>query len=401
MNHCPACGATFETADFCPWCGLAQAGPEATELRELLGRLAAIDHELYARSRERDELVMQIDAKRFDVTRGAAFERPAAVAAPPASRRPRPAPPRLAPAPVEWNLDRVRTVLLWVGAALLAASALTFTAVAWSRLGDGGRAALLVAFTGISTMIAISARTRLPATAEAFTALTIALALIDWLALRRAGVGAAYSAEAWWAIGSALIGLLSLVLGEFTARRAGRRAAAILLPASLLLIISITAGAAWSAGLGLALLAAAIALVYGRIRDDELLSVILAIEGIAAWVGAAVAAGFAAAQPDAIAAALLPAFVVLALGLAALIVRRRELALAVVPGATLVLAGPVLDPEWLVVFAACVGAVVSACAPWVRAQWRAACVAVGGAYGAAGLGLMLNAFGATIFGPLA
>ena len=53
------------------------------------------------------------------------------------------------------------------------------------------------------------------------------------------------------------------------------------------------------------------------------------------------------------------------------------------------------------VFAACVAAVVSACAPWVHAPWRAACVAVGAAYAAAGLGLMLAAFSITTFGPLA
>ena len=149
------------------------------------------------------------------------------------------------------------------------------------------------------------------------------------------------------------------------------------------------------------MLATAIALVYGRVHDDELLSVILAIEGIAAWIGAALAAGVAAAQPDTLAAAVVPALVVLALGAAPLIMRRRELALAVVPGAILTLAGPVLEPEWLLVFAACVAAVVSACAPWVRAQWRTACVAVGGAYAAAGLGLMLAAFSVTTFGPLA
>ena len=38
----------------------------------------------------------------------------------------------------EWSVDRVRSVLLWVGAALLAASALTFVAVAWSHLGESG-----------------------------------------------------------------------------------------------------------------------------------------------------------------------------------------------------------------------------------------------------------------------
>ena len=215
MNHCPACGATLETAEFCPWCGLAQAGPEATELRELLGRLSAIDRDLYARSRERDE--------RFHASRGAAVERPAAVLAPPVPS-PRPAPPRLAPAPVEWNVDRVRTVLLWVGAALLAASALTFTAVAWSRLGDGGRAMLLVAFTGISTTIAIAVRKRLPATAEAFTALTIALAMIDWLALRRAGVASTISTDRvvseWTIVVTALTARIMIRLVPMTTRAA-------------------------------------------------------------------------------------------------------------------------------------------------------------------------------------
>ena len=311
--------------------------PEATELRELLGRLAAIDRDLYARSREHDELVTQIDTRRFYATarrRGratgcgrratgadtAACTTAACARAGRVERRPR------AHDAVVGRRRAARGVCPHLHR--------------WSR----GRASEMAvarrcssAFTGISTTIAIAVRKRLPATAEAFTALTIALAMIDWLALRRAGVASAMSTEAWWAIGSAVIGLLSLALGEITARDTGRRAAAILFPTSLALVISIVAAAPWSAGLGLALLATAIALVYGQVHDDELLSVILAIEGIAAWTFAALAAAVAATQPDTLAAAFVPALVVLALGTAPLSMRRRELALAVVPGAILTL----------------------------------------------------------------
>src|SRR5262249_6876417 len=156
----------------------AQQGAEADELRSLIRRLNAIDRDLYTRSRERDQVATLLQTKRYEATRNApvatrAIAPPAAV-----TRAPRPR--------QEWNIDRVRSTLLWVGAALLAASAITFTAVAWSHLGDGGRAALLVGFTGIAMLIALATRKRLPATAEAFTALTIALGLVDWLAARRA-----------------------------------------------------------------------------------------------------------------------------------------------------------------------------------------------------------------------
>ncbi len=90
----------------------------------------------------------------------------------------------------------MRSLLLWVGAALLAASALTFTAVAWAHLGDGGRALLLVGVTVLSVGSALGLARRLPATAEAFTALSIALALIDWLALRRAGIAVRFLGQA-------------------------------------------------------------------------------------------------------------------------------------------------------------------------------------------------------------
>jgi len=41
-----------------------------------------------------------------------------------------------------------------------------------------------------------------PATAEAFGGLALALALVDWYAVRRAGVAGSWSASAWWALGT-------------------------------------------------------------------------------------------------------------------------------------------------------------------------------------------------------
>ena len=77
-------------------------------------------------------------------------------------RTPPPALGPPAPERQEWSGARVRALLLWLGAALLGISAITFTAVAWSRLGDGGRAALLIATTAAVTALALALRRRLP-----------------------------------------------------------------------------------------------------------------------------------------------------------------------------------------------------------------------------------------------
>src|SRR5947207_9191636 len=175
---CPACGAPVDEA-WCPSCGLELDGEEADALRDLTSRLAAADAELNVVWARRDELAKELASRRWqrlNVASGPAF--------PPA---PTPGRPSSAPTVGEWNVERIRNVLLWLGATLLALSALTFTAVAWTHLGPGGRALLLVAITVMSALLASALRRRLPATAGAFTGLTIALALVDWQVARRAG----------------------------------------------------------------------------------------------------------------------------------------------------------------------------------------------------------------------
>ena len=135
---CPACGTVADGDPWCSSCGLELTGTEAEQLRSLAGQLAAAEHDLAGVQHLRDHLAAQ---------------RP--ISGSPARstcrRSRRPCPHRRGRRPLrekaEWNTERVRDVLLWTGATLLAFSALAFTAVAWTHLGPGGRAGLLVAIT--------------------------------------------------------------------------------------------------------------------------------------------------------------------------------------------------------------------------------------------------------------
>src|SRR5690606_2790269 len=149
--------------------------------------------------------------------------------------------------------DVVRDVLLWVGGLLLAIAALTFAAFAWRRLDDGGRAALLVMTTVASMGAALGLRRRLAATAEVFAALGIALFLIDWLALRRAGVGDALDLPTWWALGSGAAAALALGLGRLFA--SARLLTAIAASASAFLAIAAGTHTAPSTSAGLSMAA--------------------------------------------------------------------------------------------------------------------------------------------------
>ena len=283
-NSCPGCGAAGSVgADGpCPSCGLDLAGREATELRRLADVLREIDGELWALGERRQQVAVELSNRRWVATGGA--DGPLAWGAggrwgtatgsgqppPPVSLPlpPRPRPPRPAPSP-EWSVDRVRSLLLWVGAALLTASALTFTTVAWARLGNGGRALLLAGVTALCVTGAVGLRRRLPATAEAFTALSIALALIDWQALRRAGATAGMSATASWAVGSLVVSTFAFALGTVVGKRTSRAAVALLVPLGLELAVSTVGGAPWSVALGYAWIAAAAALAWRFLQDDD------------------------------------------------------------------------------------------------------------------------------------
>ncbi|HST64787.1 MAG TPA: hypothetical protein VLM05_06335, partial [Mycobacteriales bacterium] len=80
----------------------------------------------------------------------------------------------------------VQTVLLALGGILLGIAAIVFTLVAWSRLGVGGRAAVLFAITAVALGVPVAlVRRRLVATAETVAAVGLLLVLLDAYLLRR------------------------------------------------------------------------------------------------------------------------------------------------------------------------------------------------------------------------
>ncbi|WP_219464821.1 SCO7613 C-terminal domain-containing membrane protein [Nonomuraea rhizosphaerae] len=82
-----------------------------------------------------------------------------------------------------------KNVLLILGGLLLTVAAVVFTMVSWGRLGIGGRAAVLAAFT-VLVMLApvVLVRRKLTATAETVAGLAVALLLLDGYAARRVGL---------------------------------------------------------------------------------------------------------------------------------------------------------------------------------------------------------------------
>ncbi|WP_199043028.1 SCO7613 C-terminal domain-containing membrane protein [Glycomyces salinus] len=141
---------------------------------------------------------------------------PPAPAAPPAAAPPtgpapapgyRPAPPPQAPVggPSQFSRNSTQTLLLSLGGLLVAAAIIIFTAVAWRNLGDGGRLAVLAAFTAIMLVMPVALlRFGLKATAETFGALAaLALwssALAGYYQFRPEGEGLTPEAVGVWTL---------------------------------------------------------------------------------------------------------------------------------------------------------------------------------------------------------
>ena len=194
---CPACGTRIAGAATCHTCGLVIGGSEDRDLRALQASVASIDSRLRALEVQKRELIGELE--RMIWTRRREMSPPADVAAPSLFRSSMPETRH------ELDTEQVRNVLLGLGTTLLALAALAFTAVAWTQFGDGGRAVLLAGATGLAVGLSVIVRPRLRATSEALTGLAILLALIDWFALRRAGVGAGLSLPTWWAAGAFVV----------------------------------------------------------------------------------------------------------------------------------------------------------------------------------------------------
>ncbi|HJV09131.1 MAG TPA: hypothetical protein VJ653_05600, partial [Acidimicrobiales bacterium] len=191
---CPRCRRPVSGEARCPACGLPQSGEHADRLRVVVARLDAI-------GRQQQDLVAEATALRHEQVQLLRALMPVAGGGGGGGRQ-RPAP--------ESRPEVVRDLLLWVGSALVAVAALIFSLFAWRRLGDSGRALLLFAMTFVAAGGAVFMRKLLPATAEALGGLTLALFLVDWFVLRRAGLAGGLSEEAWWALGTGMAAGLSM-----------------------------------------------------------------------------------------------------------------------------------------------------------------------------------------------
>jgi hypothetical protein len=403
---CPACGAASNpSADaICGWCGFALESAEADELRRMAGELEELDRQLYTLNQQRAALAVDLGNRRWTASRGA-------------RRADSPAPGHASHRPdsPEWTIDRVRSLLLWVGAALLGASALTFTTVAWTHLGNGGRAGLLAAVTALCVGGALGLRHRLPATAEAFTALSIALALIDWQALRRAGLTAGMSDVASWAIGLLIVSAFAFALGNAVGKRTARAAIALLLPLALELALGTIAGAEWAFALGFSLIAAATATAWRQLPtafENTAARVALITHAfVTCWLGAIIAI-VATVLADTFAQELIPAAIFLSLALAPVALlpsdtahrnfaRLANLVCALIAGAFVALAWSTFGPQGMLAWATIVGSVAVAAAPSLRRQWTKPAWVAGAAFVTPGLAYGAIAALNTIFGPLA
>ena len=134
---CPACGAAGDTGgdELCPWCGLDLRGPKPRSCANWPSSSTASTASSGRLGERRQPGRGRAGNRRWTPQQGCTRTRPASS---PTGWRPAHVPPA---GQAEWSVDRVRSVLLWVGAALLTISALTFTTVAWAHLGNGGRAA--------------------------------------------------------------------------------------------------------------------------------------------------------------------------------------------------------------------------------------------------------------------
>jgi hypothetical protein len=233
---CPRCLREVGEAARCPACGLPQLGADAARLRVVVRRLSDIAEQQRALGEEANSL----RSEQWRLLQ--ALSAQGGWAAPRSGR--------------EWRPEMVRGALLWLGSALVALAALIFAVVAWIRLGDAGRAGLLAGVTLLAALGTLAAaRRRLPATAEALSGLTLALVLVDWYAARRAGVAGGWSDSAWWALGTATSAAVAAVAGRWLwVQRLG---AAVLAQGSAVLVVATITDLAWTAGVGLALVAAA------------------------------------------------------------------------------------------------------------------------------------------------
>ncbi|MFT4286954.1 zinc ribbon domain-containing protein, partial [Nocardioides sp.] len=200
-QRCPDCGAPIPGPSVCPSCGLNLAGPVAGELFVTLQRADALLGQLRAASAPAPSPApAPAPAPSSPMPPPAPSPPPGPAispsAAPPSAVPPEPWRPEPYPAPQPGpatpakprRVWTVPMVLLTLGGVLLVVGAVLFLALAWSRIGVGGRTALL----GLVTVVAgwsaqLTTRRGLRGAAETLAGLTVVLAGLVCVGARYAG----------------------------------------------------------------------------------------------------------------------------------------------------------------------------------------------------------------------
>lgn len=134
----------------------------------------------------------------------------------------------------------INTILVGVGALLLAVAAIGFLIFSWQSIPLAGRAGVIAAATLTALGLAAWLRPRLPETAEAIGALAVVLVLGDGWAIRRTGLFGADRPDGMLYAAAAILvsGVLVEAWGRTGRVRAGTHAAAGLLPVGTFLLVS-------------------------------------------------------------------------------------------------------------------------------------------------------------------
>ncbi|MCY1138952.1 hypothetical protein OWR29_13165 [Actinoplanes sp. Pm04-4] len=158
---CPACGAAASPESGCPSCGRGP-DPDAIEVVTADAEIAELNKQLFTARQQVGQLEARL-AQVWNRRQAAAARVRGALGAPAPSR------------------DKVtQNVLFLLGGLLLGVAAIVFAAVAWAQFGLGGRAVVLLTFTGVALGVPFFALRRgLRATAETFAAVGLLLTLLD------------------------------------------------------------------------------------------------------------------------------------------------------------------------------------------------------------------------------
>ncbi len=380
---CPRCLRPTGESARCPSCGLAQLGPQAERLRVVVWRL----HEIGERQQalEAEAASLRLEQIRLLQVLGRDGAR------------------RAHGPSLEWRPELVRGVLLWLGSILLALAAVIFAVVAFISLGDRGRAGLLAGTTLVVAACAAAARRRLPATGEALGGLALALVLVDWYALRRAGLAEGLPATAWWAVGTGAGAAIAVVAARWLPVH--RLSAAVLAQASAVLVVTAIAEAAWTVAVGLALVAAASAVAGALLARERARLPVAIVFGIGSGLLELAALGLLLLSPpiEDTASALGPAGALAAMALAPALARTwltapvgrvaRDGLVALAAGALLASGGTLLAAEWkswaLLAAVAVLGALVLGLGRLLPAEvGRGTMLAAGAALGVGLVGLV-------------